>query len=141
MNRKKPEVMEVDHKRLQDVADRARQSLAHQDAELIERVFESYEYVAGLIQEKNMSIGRLQKMLFGAKTEKTRQVVGNSDQADAEPSCGKSTEHTGDAGETESDEADKKRNGKPPPRGHGRNGADAYRGPEQLCFRHRGSIA
>ena len=65
-----------------------RQSLALQDAELIERVFESYEYVAGLIQEKNMSIGRLQKMLFGAKTEKTRQVVGNSDQADAEPNSG-----------------------------------------------------
>jgi len=37
-------------------------------------VFESYEYVAGLIQEKNMSIGRLQKMLFGEKTEKTRQA-------------------------------------------------------------------
>ncbi|WP_157158884.1 IS66 family transposase [Gimesia maris] len=133
MNRKKPEVMEVDHKRLQDVADRARQSLAHQDAELIERVFESYEYVAGLIQEKNMSIGRLQKMLFGAKTEKTRQVVGNSDQADAEPNSGKSSEHTGDTGETESD---KKRNGKPPPRGHGRNGADAYRGAEQIEIPH-----
>jgi transposase len=31
--------------------------------------------VAGLIQEKNMSIGRLQKMLFGAKTEKTAKLA------------------------------------------------------------------
>ncbi|WP_417377942.1 hypothetical protein [Gimesia sp.] len=54
-------------------------------------------------------------MLFGVKTEKTRQVVGNSDQSDAEPNFGKSVEHTGDVGDTESDKADKKRNGKPPP--------------------------
>ncbi len=70
MRRKKPEIIEVDLKRLQDVADRAKELFDPEDAELIGRVFDSYEYVAGLIGEKNMSIGRLQKMLFGAKTEK-----------------------------------------------------------------------
>ena len=78
MRRNKPEIIDVDHKRLRNVAGRAKESLDSEDAELIERVFDSYEYVAGLIQEKNMSIGRLQKMLFGAKTEKTGQVTGEA---------------------------------------------------------------
>jgi transposase len=131
MRRKKPEVMEVDHKRLRDVADRAKTSLDPQDAELIERVFDSYEYVAGLIGDKNMSIGRLQKMLFGAKTEKTKQVVRDaaktSTAADAKPAQ--------DAGETESD-AESDRDGKPPPQGHGRNGADAYQGARRIEVAH-----
>ena len=76
MRRNKPEIIDVDHKRLRQIADRAKELHDPEDAELIARVFESYEYVAGLIQEKNMSIGRLQKMLFGAKTEKTNQVTG-----------------------------------------------------------------
>ena len=85
MRRKKPEIIEVDHKRLRDVADRAKESLDPNDAELIGRVFDSYEYVAGLIGEKNMSVGRLQKILFGAKTENTKQVVGDSTQTPAAP--------------------------------------------------------
>jgi hypothetical protein len=119
--------MEVDYKRLQVVVDRAKESLDPEDAEYIERVFESYEYVAGLIQEKNMSIGRLQKMLFGAKTEKTKKVAGNAVDAG-----------DGESNKTESDEADAdgKRNGKPPPKGHGRNGAEVYRGAERIEVPH-----
>lgn len=131
MRRKKPEIIEVKHKRLKDVADRAKTSLDPEDAELIERVFDSYEYVAGLIGEKNMSIGRLQKMLFGAKTEKTKQVVGNS----AKTSAGADSDGAAEnADETESDEAAAE--GKPPPQGHGRNGADAYRGAERIEVPH-----
>jgi hypothetical protein len=138
MRRKKPEVMEVDHKRLQDVADRAKKSLDPKDAELIERVFDSYEYVADLIQAKNMTIGRLQKMLFGAKTEKTQKVVGNSNPTQA--ASGETADARGpslhDAGETESDEADVEGDGKPPPGGHGRNAAAAYRGAERITVPH-----
>ncbi len=139
MRRKKPEIMEVDHKRLKDVADRAKTSLDPKDAELIERVFDSYEYVASLIVEKNMSIGRLQKMLFGAKTEKTKQVVGNSKQTQA--ASGENAENgeqsLQDADETASDEAEAEGDGKLPPKGHGRNGADAYRGAERIEVPHK----
>jgi hypothetical protein len=62
MRRKQSEIMEVDLRRFKDVAGRAKASLDPEDAELIERVFDSYEYVASLIQEKNMSIAKSQNI-------------------------------------------------------------------------------
>ena len=56
---------------------RAKAALDPQDAELIEKVFDSYRYLAEVIGEKSMSIGRLQKLLFGAKTEKTDRSWGS----------------------------------------------------------------
>ena len=138
MRRNKPEIMDVNPQRLKDVADRAKASLDPEDAELIERVFESYEYVAGLIQEKSMSIGRLQKMLFGAKTEKTAAVVGDAPQTTTESPSGGATKNADE--ETPCDEADaegaRNNNGKPPPKGHGRNGAAAYQGAERIAVPH-----
>jgi hypothetical protein len=134
MRRQKPEILDVNHKRLKEVADRAKQSLNPQDAELIERVFESYEYVAGLIQDKNMSIGRLQKMLFGAKTEKTQQVTG--DPTTTSPESAKTADKAGEAQSEEADAEGEQNNGKPPLKGHGRNPAEAYRGAERIEVPH-----
>ena len=134
MRRKKPEIIEVDHKRLRDVADRAKESLDPNDAELFGRVFDAYEYVAGLIGEKNMSIGRLQKMLFGAKTEKTDKVVGDSGKPQADSGEENDKRSTADADEADTDEAAAE--GKPPPQGHGRNGAAAYRGAKRIEVPH-----
>ena len=140
MRRKKPEVMDVDDKRLQAVVDRAKEALAPEDALYIERVFESYEYVTSLIGEKTMSIGRLQKMLFGAKTEKTNRVVGNAAETPAAetPAADSGAAPDGASQEAESDEADADghRNGKPPPPGHGRHGAEVYRGAERIAVPH-----
>jgi hypothetical protein len=116
----------VDPKRFEDVARRAKAALDPQDAELIEKVFDSYQYLAEVIGEKSMSIGRLQKLLFGAKTEKTDQVVGKSDSpasADEEPEPAKDTD------ETKRSDADEK----PLPQGHGRNAANAYQGAERIA--------
>jgi hypothetical protein len=138
MRRKKPEVMDVDDKRLKDVADRAKkQQLEPEDAELIARVFESYKYVTGLIGEKNMSIGRLQKMLFGAKTETTNNVLGNASETQAVDSGEQNNGESNEAASEEADaDADGKGKGKPPPKGHGRNAAEAYRGAERIEVPH-----
>lgn len=128
MRRQQPEIIEVDPKRLQDVADRAKGTLDPEDAELIEKVFDSYEYLAGLVGQKNMSMKRLQKMLFGAKTEKTEQVAGDK----TPPPAGSDEE----AAENEGEEDETEPNGKLPPKGHGRNGADAYRGAERIEVPH-----
>ena len=122
MQRQTLEILEVNHQRFQDVAQRAKASLDPNDAELIEKVFASYEYVTSLIQDKNLSIARLQKMLFGAKTEKTETVIGNAmspSSASGEP-------------ETSSGPADPK----PPRKGHGRNGAAAYQGAKRIEVPH-----
>ena len=46
------------------------------DAKLVRAVCESYVYMTGLVKDKNTSIQRLRKLLFGAATEKTASVVG-----------------------------------------------------------------
>lgn len=120
----KLEIIEVDHKRLDEVARRAHESLDPNDAELIAKVFASYEYVTSLIQDKNLSIARLQKMLFGAKTEKTEAVVGSS-QAET-PSTASSEPEAGSA----------PTDPKPPRKGHGRNGAEAYAGAKRVEVSH-----
>ena len=72
MKHPSPEVLIVNPKQLKDVAVSAKEQLLNPgDADLIEKVFESYEYESGQIGHKNMSIQRLKAMLFGAKTEKT----------------------------------------------------------------------
>jgi transposase len=124
MRSHKLEIIDVDHKRLEEVARRAEESLAPDDAELIAKVFASYEYVTGLIQDKSLSIARLQKLLFGAKTEKTEAVVG---QADSNPLLTASGEP-----ETVLESCEEK----PAPKGHGRNAAEAYAGAERIVVPH-----
>jgi hypothetical protein len=134
MPRNKPEIMEVDPDQLQQVVRRAEQSLDKQDADLIRAVFESYEYVAELIQDQKTSIRRLRQLYFGAQTEKTDSVVGRSDgecdgQAGGDGNGQPSAE---ESDETEPDEADTQ----PAKKGHGRHGADAYRGAERIDVPH-----
>ena len=47
-----------------------------ESAALVRAVFESYAYVADLLEDKNTSIRRLRQLFFGARTEKTEAVVG-----------------------------------------------------------------
>jgi transposase len=73
---KAPELVEVDSARLEEVLRRVEQSLDEQDAALVRAVFQSYAYVAELVEDKNASIRRLRQLFFGARTEKTDAVVG-----------------------------------------------------------------
>jgi len=137
MSGRKPEVVEVNPDQLKQVVRRAEQSLGKQDAELIRAVFESYEYVAELIQDKNTSIRRLRQLYFGAKTEKTDAVVGRSADASDGAGTGQAAEDgkspAEDSDETESDAADAQPAKK---KGHGRHAADAYRGAERIEVPH-----
>ena len=66
----------MDSTRLEEVLRRVEQSLDEKDAALVRAVFESYAYVADLVEDKNTSIRRLRQLFFGARTEKTEAVVG-----------------------------------------------------------------
>src|ERR1700752_2848511 len=79
--RQTPEIMEVDNAHLEEVLRRVEQALDEKDATLIRRLFESYTYVAGLVEDKNTTIRRLRQLFFGKRTEKTKAVLGR----DAEP--------------------------------------------------------
>jgi transposase len=133
--RNAPELLEVDNKELEDVLRRVEQSLDEKDSLLIRRLFESYAYVSDLIEDKNTSIRRLRQLMFGGRTEKTeavarekteaadasaqRAAVADSGLADGEH--GVEPNESAEAGAT---------------KGHGRNGADAYRGAARIDVRH-----
>jgi transposase len=131
-----PEIVEVDNTQLEEVLHRVEQALDEKDAELIRAVFASYVYVTDLVEDKNTSIRRLRQLLFGARTEKTDAVVGRrGEQREESPQPGVAANTELAVGEADSgvsaEEATENVS-----RGHGRNGADAYRGAERIDVPH-----
>src|SRR6516164_1012050 len=131
-----PEIIEVDSPRLEEILSRAEQALPPEDVELIRAVVEAYRYVVDLVDDKNTSIGRLRQLLFGSRTEKTSAVLGRkADAHDAPPANGAAADTESASGEVEID-GSKETDRAPARQGHGRNGADAYRGAERSDVRH-----
>jgi transposase len=131
-----PEIVEVDNTQLEEVLQRVEQALDDKDAALIRAVFASYVYVTDLVENKNTSIRRLRQLLFGAHTEKTNAVVGRgSEQREESPQrdvAANSVSAAADADMSASTEEATENAA----RGHGRNGADAYRGAERIVVSH-----
>jgi transposase len=135
-----PTILNLDMHRLDDVLRRAEGALPEDDYAILKAVVESYSYIADLVGEKNASLARLRKLLFGAKTEKTAAVLGKlktplpaSSTADAAPD---SSAATTAATVAETAAADAAKDDAAPAKGHGRNGADAYTGAEQIRVPH-----
>ncbi len=55
--------------------------LKAEDGKAIRALVQSYIHLTQLLQDKNTSLSRLRKMLFGVKTEKTLAVVGSTTDA------------------------------------------------------------
>jgi hypothetical protein len=134
--RSAPEIVEVDSTRLEEVLRRADQALDEKDAALVRAVFESYAYVADLVEDKNTSIRRLRQLFFGARTEKTETVVGRNSE---NPSSAPQPDALADA-ETPADQSapiePTEPNTAAASKGHGRNGAHAYRGAVRVEVPH-----
>jgi transposase len=132
--RNAPEIVEVDSTQLEGVLRRVEQALDDKDTQLIRAVFESYVYVSDLVEDKNTSIRRLRQLLFGARTEKTEAVVGRpGEKPDAASRNGTDAANAVLAGEADIGES---REAEPACPGHGRHGADAYRGAERIDVPH-----
>jgi transposase len=129
------ELVEVDSDRLEEVLRRAEQSLDEKDAALVRAVFESYAYVTELVEDKDTTIRRLRQLFFGARTEKTDAVVGRrtgttgTTGVSASPDAAAGTESA--AGEVTADVPEAAAS-----KGHGRNGAAAYRGAARIDVAH-----
>jgi transposase len=134
--RKSLEIMEVDGPQLEELLRRAEQALDEKDATLIRRVFESYLYVSDLVEDKNTTIRRLRELFFGQRTEKTKAVVERNNEKATPPASTDSAAATdsaaGIADNPEAAAADDSSTGA----GHGRNGADAYRGAQRIEVPH-----
>ncbi len=131
-----PEIIEVDSPRLEEVLGRAEQALPPEDVALIRAVVEAYRYVVDLVDDKNTSIGRLRQLLFGSRTEKTKAVLGRkADLRDAPPANGAAADTESVSGEADIDGSNETDEA-PARKGHGRNGADVYRGAERIDVPH-----
>ena len=116
-----PDIVEVNSQQLDELLDRAASNtLREEDTELLRQIFDSYVHFFEIVGDKNSTIGRLRKFLFGDSSEKASKLLGEDDQQ--EPSTGSEDDTDSDSGDTNANAA---ANGEPPP-GHGRYSADDY---------------
>lgn len=131
---------EMDMNRLQEALQHAEEKLSAEDADMLKAVADAYAYLTELVEDKNTSIAKLRKMLFGETTEKTAAVVG-SGQLSESPSSPDGDASNGNASAGDADtqsrsdansDAEARSDSAPPAKGHGRNGADDYPGAEKI---------
>jgi transposase len=127
------ERLEISMGELEDILERAKTTpLTEEECAKLHKAFETLMYVTDLVGDKDTTIARLRKILFGASTEKIRNVLGGKD-----PNAASSVEKTGEAGsagkqpDDPAGEASQEK-----PKGHGRNGAEAFTGARRVCVEH-----
>ena len=130
MSRKTPEIIELDARQLEELLCRAEeQAFDATDYQTIRVLVESYAYLTSMLGDKNTTIARLRKLLFGASSEKTEKVV--DDEKDS------ATPSATTAGDGCGEHADANDNGDAASSpGHGRYGADDYPGANQVEVTH-----
>jgi hypothetical protein len=148
---KVPKSIELTEEQLDALLVRVKNSaLQPGDYEIIKAALDTVLFLEQAYEEKTFSIKRLLRMLFGARTEKTKNVVGTDDgdkKASGNNGCDgtkeQPAENTADcfnkddacdskAGSCNEDAPKKRR------KGHGRNGADAYSGADKNVVAYLG---
>ena len=120
-----PTIVELSKDELEALLRRAEAALGADDYEKIKTLSDAYAYLTELVEAKGTTIERLRALLFGPRTEKTRDVVPPTEE-DA------SAQDEADPDRTEGVDAEPA----PKPKGHGRNGVEAYRGAEKIQVPH-----
>jgi transposase len=129
MRRRKPELVELVVEELDAILERS--ALCAEDREKLRATIATLVWVTTELEKKTATIARLRKGLSIStkKTEKTSGVLEGV--AGAEQPQGNPAEKSGEKAEKSGEKAEKKK-----PKGHGRNGADAYTGAEKIEVPH-----
>ncbi|WP_077028133.1 IS66 family transposase [Fuerstiella marisgermanici] len=131
MTRKAPDIIEVTEQRFEELLQRAASNtLCDDDMELMRNIFASYRGFFEIVGNKNTTIARLRKMMFGATSEKSTNVLGDAEEV---PSVSAGDAADGAATDSQSNQND---DSSEPPPGHGRYSADDYPGADQIDVRH-----
>src|SRR5436190_9215473 len=113
--------IEVNLEELAALLERARQEpLDEEGYQKLQGVLEAFRYLTDLIGDKDTTISRLRALLAKSSTEKTREVLEQAGIKVPPPSSPPPSANG---------------NEKPKP-GHGRNGAEAYRGARRIKIAH-----
>lgn len=117
-----PECIDLDLEQVDALLKRVETgSLQDGDYAIIKAMAETIQLLSQCVDEKAASIRRLLRMLFGASTEKQKNL-------------NKDKETSSESKEPCEDKTDK--NDKPKPKGHGRTPADKYTGAEKVNVAH-----
>jgi transposase len=132
----KPTTIEIGVQKLEEILRHVEANeLTEDDCQTIRTLLASYVHLTELLKDKNTSLARLRKLLFGASTEKTAAVLGGKDASSPQDSsvlpAAAGGEKTTSSSTTNADNAEKTAK-----KGHGRNGADAYAGAEKIAVPH-----
>ncbi len=123
----KAERRDVELAALVDIIDQATERpLRDDERATLRAAVDTLAVVTRELEGKGASVRRLRKLIFGATTEKTRKVVG-------EPPP---DEGDGDEGAQGSGKRRRSKKTKKARKGHGRNGAKAYRGADKVRLPH-----
>ena len=97
MTRKEPERIEVNPERLRGLVDRAAQGpLNDDDLGLLGAVVETLIWLTAQLDRVKVSLKRIRKVIFGSKSEKTKDVTPGGDQdGDGEKDSGGDGEKSG----------------------------------------------
>src|SRR6516225_346969 len=117
------ETVEVNLPELEALLERKREVLGEEDYQKLKKGLWALGYLTDRIGDKDTTISQLRALLMKPRTEKTRKVL---EQAGL-PTSSSSSHPPPSAGANESQKK------KP---GHGRNGAEAYRGAERIKIAH-----
>ncbi len=108
---KTPKRIDLTQKQMTALLSRAKRLLPEEDYEIVKAMADTIAFLSRTMGMKNAHIRKLLAMLFGAVTEKTAKVL--------------------------KEKKDRKKTGEKP-RGHGRNGADTYKGAQKVIVNHEG---
>jgi transposase len=123
--------IDVRREEIAAILERTRAVLSAAEHATLSTIVDTLALVQAELQTKDASLERLRKMIFGASTEKTRNVLGEDT---GEQGAAPGTAASGaDAASTPTQD-----NAAPRPKvpGHGRNGAAAYTGADQVTVAH-----
>ena len=123
-----PRRIEVSREELDELLACAQKFLSPKQYALLQGLVEITTFLSQAVQDKSTSVKRLLKLLFGVRTEKTRNVFPKDLPENPEPKTPAEKPLPSDA------PAPSPQN--PPRKGHGRNGASRYTGAENLPVRH-----
>ena len=133
-----PEIIQLEANEVDDLQQRiAARQLTERDYDLFAAIVAAYYFVVNLLTRKKLTIARLKKLVFGARTEATAAVLGRVAEGAASESASVAASAAGRGGVSAEAPASGAE-AKPPRRrkGHGRRGAEDYTGAESVCVPH-----
>lgn len=130
----------MDVKDLEEALQAIKGTIQPKHYELFEKLVASFAYLTALIEEKDTSIARLRKILFGSKSERSKDVLKGKTAEESASEAAGAAQAEGAAKEDPPSQPDHQpeeaKDQKEEASGHGRNGAEDYPGAERIEVRH-----